>query len=71
MEHKPTAIELRFQYIVQHVAVTLQIKHFSVTFTENLTFVLSKTYNNLGFSYLTGSCECNSIGLGVPPGPIR
>lgn len=20
-------------------------------------------------SYLTGSCECNSIGLGVPPGP--
>ena len=64
MEHNPTTIELRFQYIVQ-------IKHFSVTFTENLTFVQSKTYNNLGFSYLTGSCECNSIGLGVPPGPIR
>ena len=20
-------------------------------------------------TYLTGSCECNSIGLGVPPGP--
>ena len=28
-------------------------------------------YNTVSLSYLTGSCECNSIGLGVPPGPVK